>query len=45
MTLKELKDYPADMFTTVFVGSASTRISGGRLITPRGYRSKEDKDA
>ena len=45
MTLKELKDYPADMFTTVFVGSASTRINGGRLITPRGYRSKEDKDA
>lgn len=45
MTLEELKDYPADMFTTVFVGSASTRISGGKLITPRGYRSKEEKDA
>ncbi len=45
MTLEELKNYPADMFTTVFVGSASTRISGEKLITPRGYRSKEDKDA
>ena len=45
MTLEKLKNYPADMFTTVFVGSASTRISGERLITPRGYRSKEDKDA
>ncbi|MBR6498058.1 MAG: precorrin-3B C(17)-methyltransferase, partial [Clostridia bacterium] len=37
MTLEELKDYPADMFTTVFIGSASTRISGEKLITPRGY--------
>ena len=45
MTLEELKNYPADMFTTVFVGSASTRISGEKLITPRGYRSKEDKNA
>ena len=45
MTLKELEDYPADMFTTVFVGSPSTRISGNKLITPRGYRSKEEKEA
>ncbi|MBR6008855.1 MAG: precorrin-3B C(17)-methyltransferase [Clostridia bacterium] len=45
MTLEELRDYPADMFTTVFVGSATTRISGEKLITPRGYRSKEDKEA
>ncbi|MBO7385944.1 MAG: precorrin-3B C(17)-methyltransferase [Clostridia bacterium] len=45
MTLEELRDYPADMFTTVFVGSASTRISDEKLITPRGYRSKEYKDA
>ena len=45
MSLKELEDYPADMFTTVFVGSPSTRISGKKLITPRGYRSKEEKEA
>ena len=38
MTLSELRDYPADMFTTVFVGNRSTRIIDGRLVTPRGYR-------
>ena len=38
MTLKELRDYPADMFTTVFVGSSKTRVIDGRMVTPRGYR-------
>lgn len=38
MTLAALKDYAADMFTTVFIGSAGTRIIGGRMVTPRGYR-------
>ena len=38
MTLAELKDYAADMFTTVFIGNAETRIVGGRMVTPRGYR-------
>ena len=38
MTLKELADYPADMFTTVFVGSSRTKIVDGRMVTPRGYR-------
>jgi precorrin-3B C17-methyltransferase len=37
MTLAELADYPADMFTTVIVGSSQTRVIGGRLVTPRGY--------
>ena len=36
-TLDELSLIPADMFTTVFVGNSKTVISGGRLITPRGY--------
>ena len=30
MTLKDLRDYPADMFTTVFVGSSRTRVIDGR---------------
>ena len=37
-TLGELRDMPADMFTTVFVGTGSTRVIGGRMVTPRGYR-------
>ena len=39
MTLSELSDYPADMFTTVFVGSSRTRIIDGRMVTPRGYKN------
>ena len=38
MTLAELRDYPADMFTTVFIGNSTTRLVGGRMVTPRGYR-------
>ena len=36
-TLKELRDTEVDMFTTVFIGNSHSRITGGRLITPRGY--------
>lgn len=39
-TLEELSDAPADMFTTVYIGSSTTRIINGRLITPRGYRER-----
>ena len=42
MTLAELKDYAADMFTTVFIGNSQTEKSvlGGQdwMVTPRGYR-------
>ena len=38
LTLKELRDYGADMFTTVFIGNSMTRKIGGRMVTPRGYR-------
>lgn len=38
MTLDELRDYPADMFTTVFIGNSRTEVIGGRMVTPRGYR-------
>lgn len=37
-TLKELPEEPLDMFSTVFIGNSKTRISGGRMITPRGYQ-------
>ena len=36
-TLAELKDMQADMFTTVFIGSSSTRSIGGKMVTPRGF--------
>ncbi len=37
LPLADLRDYPADMFTTVYIGNAMTREYGGRLVTPRGY--------
>ena len=37
LTLGELCDVQADMFTTVFIGNASTKCVGGRMVTPRGY--------
>ena len=39
MTLKQLKDAPADMFTTVFIGNRMTKEAGGRMVTPRGYKN------
>ena len=42
LSLEELKNTQADMFTTVFVGSSQTRNIGGRMVTPRGYRTGED---
>ena len=38
MTLREMWDYDADMFTTVFIGNSSTKVIAGRMVTPRGYR-------
>ncbi len=35
--LRTLRDMPADMFTTVFIGSSQTRVIRGRMVTPRGY--------
>ncbi len=40
MVLNELKNYQADMFTTVFIGNSRTRIIDGRMVTPRGYTEK-----
>ena len=38
LTLAELEHAPMDMFTTVFIGSDSTRMKEGWMVTPRGYR-------
>lgn len=37
LTLGELQRATLDMFTTVFVGSSTTRVVDGRMVTPRGY--------
>lgn len=39
MTLRELREYQADMFTTVFIGNSQTMEINGRMVTPRGYRN------
>lgn len=41
LTLRDLREFPADMFTTVFVGTSSTRLVRGRMVTPRGYERKQ----
>lgn len=38
LTLAELSQIDADMFTTVFIGCAETKIINGKMVTPRGYR-------
>jgi cobalt-precorrin 5A hydrolase/precorrin-3B C17-methyltransferase len=37
-TLGLLDCQPVSMTTTVLVGSSQTRVIGGRMVTPRGYR-------
>ena len=39
LTLKELRDYPADMFTTAFIGNSQTTVVNGKMVTPRGYKN------
>lgn len=39
LTLGELRDTQVDMFTTVFIGSSETKVIGGKMVTPRGYRN------
>lgn len=38
LTLGELRQAQVDMFTTVFIGNARTRVIGGKMVTPRGYQ-------
>lgn len=37
-TLSKLREITVDMFTTVFIGSSETRVVGGKMVTPRGYK-------
>ena len=37
MTLSELKTTIVDMFTTVYIGNADTKLINGKMVTPRGY--------
>ena len=39
MSLAELREFEADMLTTVFVGNSETRVIGGKMVTPRGYKN------
>lgn len=39
LTLSELRDTAVDMFTTVYIGNSDTKIIGGKMVTPRGYRN------
>ena len=41
MPLSQLREETVDMFTTVFVGSSTTALCAGRLVTPRGYEGKK----
>ena len=38
LPLAELENTPVDMFTTVFIGNAATRVLGGKMVPPWGYR-------
>ena len=38
LSLEELRETKADMFTTVFVGNSNTKELYGRMVTPRGYK-------
>jgi precorrin-3B C17-methyltransferase len=39
LTLEALKDTKVDMFTTVFIGNSQTKVIGGKMVTPRGYKN------
>ena len=36
--LAEFTTHPIDMLTTVIIGNSQTRIVGGYMVTPRGYK-------
>lgn len=41
LTLAQLREETLDMFTTVFIGSDTTQVIDGRMVTPRGYEAKQ----
>lgn len=40
LSLSALRDEVLDMFCTVFIGNAATRVIDGQMVTPRGYEKK-----
>ena len=38
LTLAELRDTPVAMLTPVYIGNSETKLTGGKMVTPRGYR-------
>lgn len=44
MSLAGLREFEADMFSTIYIGNSMTRQKGSRLITPRGYKSEEQEE-
>lgn len=40
-TLAQLRNTQVDMFTTVFIGNSQTKVISGKVVTPRGYLSRE----
>jgi len=38
LSLRELEKADVDMFCTVFIGSSSSKMIAGKMVTPRGYR-------
>ena len=36
--LENMLHYEIDMLTTVVIGNSQTRVMGGEMVTPRGYR-------
>ncbi|MFR5602177.1 MAG: precorrin-3B C(17)-methyltransferase [Lachnospiraceae bacterium] len=41
LSLEQLKETQADMFTTVFIGNSQTKNLNHRMVTPRGYRYEQ----
>jgi precorrin-3B C17-methyltransferase len=40
-SLAQLQEEQVNMFTTVYIGNRSTKVIGGKLVTPRGYLQRE----
>ena len=38
-TLGGLRNIEVDMFSTVFIGNSETKLIGGKMVTPRGYKN------
>ena len=39
LSLEELKNTAVDMFSTVFIGNSMTKVTDGKMVTPRGYKN------